>query len=163
MNILFLDIDGVICTLRSHIAFGTGIMMQAWDITCCHMIKKLCKECDFKIVVSSTWRNGRSHDCKMQLVIYGLGDYIYGGDDFLKDSYIEWKTPKKMDNTFRGNEIHWWLNEHPEVKNYIILDDDSDFCEYQKPFLIQTDSYEGFSARDYVKIYDMMKGTTDGI
>jgi len=33
-KVVFLDIDGVVCTLRSHYAFGDkGGLMEAWDIT----------------------------------------------------------------------------------------------------------------------------------
>lgn len=148
VRVLFLDIDGVICTLRSHLAFGTGLLMQAWDITSCHMIKKLCDKHDLKIVVSSTWRLGRAHDCKMQMMIYGLWDYIYGNDD--KD----WKTPSGA--KIRGEEIEYWIKHHPEVEQYFILDDDTDFLEHQRPYHIKTDSYDGFSSQDYIRLEEML-------
>ena len=52
MNILFLDIDGVVCTVRSHFAFGEGLLMSAWDITCCQMIRRLCEKYNCQIVVT---------------------------------------------------------------------------------------------------------------
>ena len=34
-------------------------------------------------------------------------------------------------HTPRGKEIQQWLDEHPEVTNYVIFDDDSDMLEHQ--------------------------------
>lgn len=38
-------------------------------------------------------------------------------------------TPITRDKT-RGEEIKQWLSEHPKVKDFVILDDDSDMDEY---------------------------------
>ena len=38
----------------------------------------------------------------------------------------------------RGHEIQYWLDIHPEVTNYVILDDDNDFLDTQQKYFIQT-------------------------
>ena len=57
MKIIFLDIDGVLCTSRSHLAkHGKGIMDE-WDDVGALAIYRACKFGEnVKIVVSSTWR-----------------------------------------------------------------------------------------------------------
>ena len=153
MNVLFFDIDGVVCTLRSHFAFGDkGGLMQAWDITACQMIRKLCSKHHFKIVVSSTWRFRPDH-CRLYLATYGLIDHLYPHAD-----PAEWTTPKQGKN--RGKEIKVWLGAHPEVKNFIILDDDRDFLEDQKPFHIHTDSSDGFSSQDFMAFEELVERMT---
>lgn len=57
MNILFLDIDGVLCAFRSHLGhFKYGGLMEDFDPMSCNMINMLCYKFNFKIVISSTWR-----------------------------------------------------------------------------------------------------------
>ncbi len=157
MNIIFLDIDGVVCTLRSHFAFEHGLLMEAWDITVCQMIARLCEKYDCKIVVSSVWRKNKH--CEMYLAVYGLVSHIYGSKERYNSSdkkNEDWKT--KILNGIRGDEVKEWLDRHSEVDKYVILDDDSDFLEEQKPFLILTDGYEGFSARNYIAADKILKG-----
>ena len=161
MNIIFLDIDGVVCTLRSHFAFDEKLLMEAWDITVCQMIARLCEKYDCKIVVTSVWRKNRQ--CKMYLGIFSLIHYLYGSKERSNSSdpeNTEWKT--EVLDGIRGDEVKEWLDRHPEIDKYIILDDDSDFLEEQKPFLIQTDGYDGFSARNYIAADKILKGKEDG-
>lgn len=151
-KVIFLDIDGVLCTLRSHFAFGDhGGLMQAWDITCCQMIRRICAEYKCKIVISSTWRHQK--ELNRYLCVYGLVDHIWS-DSFKFDG--DWKTPWMNCDT-RGEEIDAWLKKHPEVTQYIIIDDDSDFIEYQKPFHIKTDTDEGFSSQNYMDCEQLLK------
>jgi hypothetical protein len=161
-SIVFLDIDGVVCTLRSQFAFGDNTLMQAWDITCCQMIRRLCKKYDLRIVISSTWRNGKKEILAHYLVVFGLIDYIYDTrnskndiDMHLLDPSGVWKTPRV--EGIRGNEIRAWLSANPEINHYVIVDDDSDFLPEQLPFLIQTEGQEGFSANNYMQMEDMIK------
>jgi hypothetical protein len=47
------------------------------------------------------------------------------------------------DHTPRGVEIQQWLDEHPDVTNYVILDDDSDMLEHQmKNFVVTFDNVD---------------------
>ena len=94
MNVIFLDIDGVICTLRSHLAFGDGLLMDSWDITVCQMIARLCEKNDCKLVISSTWRKGPK--CKVYLAVYGLINFLYGTKErvsSLDKENKDWRTP----------------------------------------------------------------------
>lgn len=135
-KIIFLDIDGVVCTLRSHFAFGDGLLMECWDITACHMIKNICKKFDLKIVISSVWK--ADPKLKYYLSIFGL-------IEFLHKDYCTPNTGK-----IRGDQIEEWLKKHPEVEDYIIIDDDQDFLEKQKNhFSHIKNPYDGFSTENY--------------
>lgn len=76
-----------------------------------------------KIVVSSSWRS----DSALQEIfaIVGIPAYI----DI---------TPY-CESRHRGTEIKMWLDKHPEVENYVILDDDNDMLDEQLDHYIQTD------------------------
>ena len=44
----------------------------------------------------------------------------------------------------RGSEIKAWLDMHPEVKKYVIIDDDGDMLEEQMSNFVMTYFYSGF-------------------
>lgn len=134
MKIIFLDIDGVLCTTRSHAAHLESGLMQHLDPIGCKMLDKICQKTGAKIVISSTWRH--HHDRGSMLCI--LQNAGFALPDFHKD----WKTPAKMSAT-RGEEIKLWLLDHPEVTQYAILDDNSDMLTEQMPFLVLTPTHDG--------------------
>lgn len=143
MKILFLDIDGVVNSVRSATAQGgypwavDEPSMRLFDPVAIALIKKLCDETETKIVLSSTWR------MMFDAVQFGkkLGLPIID------------KTP--VMGSARGQEIKAWLvlNEHPK---YAIVDDDEDMLEEQKAFFVRTDSYEGLSYRDYLQLKTLL-------
>lgn len=175
LRIVFLDVDGVICSMRSHFAFGDkGGLMLAWDVTCCQMIRRICAKNNFKIVISSTWRYG-SDKLKVldyYLALYGLIDHCYKYPDRITGAERvkvtdEWRTPRfpYVAGKTRGLEIQNWLSRHPEVTEYLIFDDDSDFLDEQKPFHIKTDTDEGFSSKNFMDCYaiiDKWNGVKNG-
>lgn len=144
LKIMFLDIDGVVCTLRSQYAYGDGLLMQAWDITACQMIRRLCIANGYQIVCSSTWRN--HNHTKTYFAVYGLIELLH--DD--------WKTPREP--SIRGNEIALWMTEHTPVDEYVIIDDDSDMTNEQMDRLVLVNSHEGFSADNFEWTDKLMGG-----
>ena len=62
----------------------------------------------------------------------GLLRPIYGITPFSKDRH-------------RGTEIKRWLDDHPEVTHYVILDDDNDMLEEQFEHFVQTSWTEGLN------------------
>ena len=124
MNIIFLDIDGVIVTHRSSFK---GVRRP--DSTACDMIVSLCTDYNAKIVISSVWRkqsleniiSAYNHQCWQKLYTF---------------LHTNWRT-SDSNTSFRGDEIKEWL-DHNQVDNYIIFDDDSDFQDAQKSHLILT-------------------------
>jgi hypothetical protein len=158
-KVIFLDIDGVLCTLRSHFAHqNRGGLNDAWDQTCALMIARLCKDNGAAIVISSSWRIMRRQILEYYLSMHSLCDYLYGevrhGNLYSQQS--EDFMTKRLDSD-RGHEIADWLANHPNVNQYIILDDDADMLPEQMPFLIKCDPYEGFGAMNFCKAEDLLK------
>jgi len=178
-RIMFLDIDGVLCTMRSQFAFGDNRgLMSAWDITCCQMIRSLCEKLNFKIVISSVWKNQNTvHQLRSHLGVYGLVEDLYEGKGERnkwfygsEENSYEWRTKKlKYDpekdgeHIRRGLEIQEWLNRHPLISDYIIIDDDSDMLKSQLSHFIHIkDGAEGFSSDNYMQILTRYKKRYNG-
>lgn len=151
MKILFLDFDGVITTLKTR-----------WkiDMDKIKIINEICDKTDAKIVVTSSWRIGYGGD--VSAFHESLKQY------FIKNEYVGlFKFNKFISNIVGmtesigglcGNEIKLYMNEHPEVDNYVIVDDDSDMCDYQLFNFVQTDTYEGITERDAKLCIDILNG-----
>lgn len=146
MKIIFLDMDGVLCTNRAHIAQGLQHMpghhpfMDALDREGIGMLNRFNEEHpDILYVLSSTWRKTHSKRAMEEW----LGDVYEWNGKFHDD----WATDEK--GPIRGNEIERWLEAHPDTENYIILDDNSDMLDSQKYHFVQTDEYNGITAENY--------------
>jgi len=122
MRVLFLDIDGVLNSrewfasqperVRGYSMFDDRADL---DPKAVRTLKTLFKELpNTKMVVSSSWRIGRSLE-DLKLLLPDFADYIIG------------RTPDSMQNIFassRGDQIKMWLGDHPKVTHFAIVDDD---------------------------------------
>lgn len=145
MNILFLDIDGVVNTLmiyKEPVEGKHNRKYEGYYFDLCFpgdlrvsntqavlWLDKICHDFNLKIVISSTWRYDYEVAVKS---LYNSG--------LSKDVEIVGRTPRL--NGIRGNEIQAYLDEHPEVEKFVILDDDSDMGHLIK-YLVQTDAFAG--------------------
>jgi hypothetical protein len=93
-------------------------------------LSEWCNETNTKICVSSTWKHHfgvkgyKSTPERWEDAFQLLG--------FKPGTYVGITGDRK---TLRGEEIQEWLDNHPEVEDYAILDDDSDmlpeqFCKF---------------------------------
>lgn len=118
MKVLFLDIDGVVnCkdTMQRHRGF-IGI-----DPYMAFLIGKIVLDTGVSIVLSSTWRLDEHSREEVRSQVYDFIDitpHLAGG--------------------MRGEEIQAWLDKHPEVERYAILDDDTQILDSQKPNWFRT-------------------------
>ena len=101
-------------------------------------LSEACKRFHYDIVVTSTWR--RSENYKECLINGGLRE----GIEILGRTSDFYGKP-------RGAEIQAYLDEHPEITYYIIIDDDSDLLPEQMNHFIQTDYRVGFNLKDFEK------------
>jgi hypothetical protein len=142
-NILFLDLDGP--------AFPEVVMrydpanrkpypgkMDFGDLTywkMCERFKNLWAHMfsvyDFEVVISSTWRKH-----------YPKPEYfndLFAANGLPINLHKDWCTPQVGQTRYsdfqpygnsygseckRASEIFYWLQNHPEVKNFVIIDDD---------------------------------------
>jgi len=147
MNVIFLDIDGVLCTHRQHVAKGHKGLMSMLDPVALCFLERLCKDHKVKIVISSTWRLGTD---------YFFFDNVFSASGY---SHIDFVYPDyctKQLTGIRGLEIEEWLSRHPEVQKYCIIDDDSDMLDYQLPFFVQTDALNGMLLEHYLKVMEIL-------
>jgi hypothetical protein len=142
MRVAFLDFDGVFtATARSFLAGSE------YDPIAAKLLNRAFTEFDYKIVVSSTWRIGASDlELATYLKLMGFKPKLFNFNN-------GFMTPR-LQKGCRGDEIAKWLSEHPEVTDYIIIDDDCDMLPEQMDHLIHCDNREGFGARQYFEIKD---------
>ena len=143
MKVIFLDIDGVLNSAQSAIYhnFRTDPIESQFDVLCpisLALLQYIVEQTKSKIVISSTWRKYQSFD-----------DLV----NFFKKYNIDVVGKTPILNTVRGLEIKHWLEKHPKVNDFIILDDDSDMDEYtQTDHFIKTSHQVGLSYFEAIKI-----------
>lgn len=123
MKVIFLDIDGVLnCeqTLERHDGF---LGIEHGKVI---LLNNIVNETGAKIVLSSTWR--LDPDWNDTMKSYGINCI---------DRTI------CLPSRIRGLEINEWIERHPDVKTFAIIDDDSDMLPGQK--LFQTSFKEGLT------------------
>ena len=144
---IFLDIDGV---LNSAIYYkSVDRSKKGWsrfDPKSVAMVTKLLLKYSAKIVISSTWRYGALNLLSEELKKSGLKHYLH------KD----WKTPF-IHPPNRGKEIKLWLDKHPEVTNYLILDDDINILDEMKLHFVKTEIYFGMKDEHFIKAKEILE------
>lgn len=132
MNIIFLDVDGVLNSYayfqeikarNSHV--NTDEQIRDYHL---QLLAKIYHKCDAKIVLSSTWRElADLTDSKAATAMYKyLTDSLarYGMEIYDRTPIIKFDRPL---------EINTWLQGHADLGeiNYVSLDDDCDADEYK--------------------------------
>ena len=177
--IIFLDIDGVFnCqlfyksqqfndykeakkSLRKSLKAKEIEMLDYYQSQICRerigWFNKLCKEVNAVVVISSTWRMGKTIEQLQEIMDYCGGTFkIIGKTDY--NGYE------------RGTEISKWLKDNIKPKThgchyfdfhrYAIIDDDSDMLLNQKEHFFQTDNYSGLTPTTCYKIKRFITGRT---
>lgn len=141
MNIIFMDIDGVLNNLGSVVALGS---FNHFDAVSVGLMDKLAERGNAKIVVSSAWRTGDLDLTKHQIA--------HAGGEALNRHIISetvWLDPPNV----RGHEIANWVQEN-NVWAYVIIDDNSDMLLGQP--LVQTTFEDGFRFSHYIKALQIL-------
>lgn len=139
MNIIFLDVDGVLNSINKLIETYEKThkphsgYSYPFDEKCLQNLQLLVRETNSKLVITSTWR--KDEEGRISL-LNALKDYEL-------DAKVIGYTPI-LQGKIRGIEISQFLSKLKEKPNFIILDDDSDMGELL-PFLIKTDNRTGLT------------------
>ena len=112
------------------------------DPLCVDRINFLCDKFGAKIVVSSDWRI--VSDWQNRLEKAGLKNIIDKTPITIFGQYGKY-------NYTRGEEIQMWLDWHPGVKNYVIIDDRNDMMGNQLDHFVKINPYRGFTDEDMEK------------
>ena len=139
MKVIFLDVDGVLNSARDYysIELSTDSHLE--------LLKELIDRTGAKIVLSSSWRMGLSIRGNL---VQRLADYNLEIYDTTPVLYFEGRK--------RGDEIRAWLDKHEDVVNFVILDDESDMCEFTKTNLVKTDTNFGLKRKNIEKAVEIL-------
>lgn len=151
MNVIFLDIDGVLTSARTCIAYNEKVLRR-FDPIAVKLLATICKQSDMKICISSTWRIERPNreDFIIEFGFNGglpLIKYLVKGES--------WRTPI-LPSGNREEEINQWLADHPEANIRVAIDDDylgSSLISSQ----VQPLTFEGFSFQNYLEVVDIIE------
>jgi hypothetical protein len=148
MKIIFLDIDGVLNSVRSAVALGGYPTpnydhvknRERFDPVAVALMRQISRQ-NVKFVLSSTWRKYIS-----VIMLEKVLNLPFIGE-----------TPV-INSARRGDEIQKYIDDHPVIEKFCIVDDDSDMLESQLPFFVKTSNKEGLSfqnVEDICKILDV--------
>lgn len=146
MKVIFLDVDGV---LNSEVSreqernnFDNWMEHEVSDMHI-NNLKKIVDATGAQIVLSSSWRFDHPKATGRDFIADPLMKIL---DRKLKAVGLDIidVTPD-LRGKIRGAEIQDWLDRHSEVERFVILDDDVDMMEEQKPFFVNTTFKNGLT------------------
>lgn len=162
MKVLFLDIDGVVNKGRR---FRVGFDWA--DAKCVDFINEVIRKTGAKIVISSSWRIGST--------LEELSDHFK--NKFRIDGEFIGLTPaidlemEGMDHKVsapRAMEVRDWLNDHPEVTSFAVIDDMDIFVGSEeeavvedaeiKQCFVKLDFFGGMTHDAKVKLIKILSG-----
>lgn len=123
MKVLFLDMDGVV---NSEACMERGLFNTDFpvDSFMAFLVGQIHMNTGCKVVLSSAWRHHDESVARITKQMVPIFDI----------------TPDNPRGVYeRGHEIKAWLDAHPEVEKYAILDDDSDMLPEQLPNFFKTE------------------------
>lgn len=153
--VIFLDIDGVLNSVRSCVALGgypfpggPGRKDRDWhkfDAVAVGLLRNAIEKTGAVCVLSSSWRLGLDEVELNDLAAF-LGVPIIG------------MTRSTLGREKRGEQIRDWLSDHPEVSRWAILDDDSDMLPDQMRAFVKVKNEEGFTYAQYKRLVYLLGG-----
>lgn len=175
MNIIFLDVDGVILPWDAEDPLSAynnkNFAETILPIHPLELFNKLAAENNAKIVVASMWRfhdkdlMSHIHKSDKNYVPFDLRKFLTNSG-LTAEFHEDWHTPmpdklgELINGVPRGLEIFRWLKEHPDVDNWVSVDDDSSgFANLGiRQHLAKINPYKGFTDKDYETANKILKG-----
>lgn len=126
----------------THCSYGFPKQGKVNNFQAVQWVSEACQQFGYDIVVTSTWRLDSNY--KECLINGGLrpGIEVLG------------RTPR-FSGQPRGAEIKAYLEEHPEILYYIIVDDEADILPEQRGHFIQTNGDTGFNLGEFKKFEEI--------
>lgn len=130
--VIFLDVDGVLNRC--------GKSSQGLETDKCDLLAEIVRATGAGIVVSSTWRKMEHQRERLVRLFYQIEAVCMGWTPVLEKPQHSgiYTAPE------RGVEIQAWLDAHPDVVGFVIIDDGSDMAHLME-YLVQTESYTGLT------------------
>ncbi|MBE6772948.1 MAG: hypothetical protein E7544_01865 [Ruminococcaceae bacterium] len=149
MNVIFLDIDGVLNTEKTRLENEEYFDKPISEV---HMsrLEKLVKSTGSVIVLTSTWRVYWNHGLSQ---VSPIGDYI--NDIFAKHRVAIYGKTLEFSGNDRKAEIDDWFERYKsKVENYVIIDD-VDYG-FDKSHFVQTSDAKGLDDEACDKAYRIL-------
>jgi hypothetical protein len=141
-KIIFADVDGVLNTWTSQRRLNCCHELTFVDTRKVLRLREIVERTGAQIVLSSSWRTG-DHPKAFWLEAEALRE--------LRREFIRLRCPLWVDSTPilerspRQKEICAWLWLHPEVANFVILDDVGEELTFYRDHLVLTDPRVGLN------------------
>lgn len=154
MKVIFLDIDGVLnnyqtmaLTPDGYTGISNGLLKR---------LSTIVKETNARIVLSSTWK---SEWDKNESLCSNDGKYMV--KKFRQLGLLIFDKIEDIDNSLstRGAAIMKYLESHPEVEEWVVIDDDEfDFNKYPEIMdrFVHTDNLKGLVEDDVQKAIGLL-------
>ncbi len=136
MKLLFLDIDGVLNSLRSEVVNGKEKSVENIDDISLGLVQKVVKKSGCIVVLSSNWR--------FTHYLLDLGRRL--------DLPIIYQTPSREDND-RQKEIEDFINSFGKIDAYAVLDD----LPLDMKNLVKVDGENGISYDNYKQLIELLE------
>ena len=152
----FLDIDGVFTSERLHLAsFASNKHFWQWfDPVALKFFDTLPYHYDIEYVMHSSWllTNNKFSEYRSM---------FYGHENFVQHFADNWRVDKTDDGDhvdMREREIlSYCMNEHIDLNDILIIDDDAKEFNELKSYCIFTDYYDGMLEKHYKEILKRCK------
>ncbi len=131
LKVIFLDFDGVLNSLSSP-SEGIALLPDKLEL-----LRGLGDATRAKIVLSTSWREHWSKDPKQCDSVGAAIDLLFGAHGL----EIFDKTP--MLSGGREREIKAWLEQHPQVEHFVVLDDRLLGADFLKGHFVKVSNYFG--------------------
>jgi hypothetical protein len=142
-RVIFLDFDGVLAPITRWDRYGD------LDPACIEVLNEIVERGDADVVVSSTWRYGKTvAELQEMLDAQGFKGSVLG------------KTPTVDGGASRGDEIAAWLAEN-DVDGYVIIDDHPNMGALHAR-LVLTQPARGLQAADAALAIETLLRATNG-
>ena len=159
MKLIFLDIDGVLnyqlfwdekkrCDRYNELPKDVPSEVRGICEASVKLLNDLIEKTGAKVVVSSSWRIGRTPQ-ELQKILDYKG---FKGEVIDKTPILNFKTKNYSYSVPRGCEIKAWMEMNKGILGdkiskvkYVILDDDSDMLYWQRNNYLWVDGYIGLT------------------
>lgn len=120
-KIIFQDIDGPLIPFRLYFKGDRPLYQYSqgaffYDPIAVLMLKELCEKCEAKVVFNTAHNENPAEIMKHQAVMNGMVDIMH---EDIQTNYCK----KEFPDLSRSDAIFRWLLNHPEVTDWVVIDD----------------------------------------
>ncbi len=170
MNVVFLDIDGVLNSDTYYARRGDRPVhlkdSDSWHIdpATVDRLNRVIVTTGARVVLSSDWRREPEKPglAKTEAALHKRGATfrLYDATPVLSEDVRRERFGLAWQGNYtpRALEIQYWLDEHPRVSRYAIVDDEPDM-QHLADRLVLTDASVGLTDQDCAELLKLLSGS----